>query len=105
MSNQVSNRILTESNLISLFLKDKAIEELSKFDADRAYCLYCIVNYRIMFNEDSDINGVMFTANMELWDDDIEEYLPYTSQWLLDVRQVLEWATNQDIFDSYRVKR
>jgi hypothetical protein len=46
----------------------------------------------------------MFKADIEMFDEDIEEFLPYTQQWFLDLVQVMEWATNQEKFDSYRVK-
>jgi hypothetical protein len=95
---RVSNRVLIASNLISLFLKDKLVAELLEIDTT-------IGEIEVTY-EVKESSSVLFTANIEMFDEDIEDYLPYQSQWFLDVVQVLEWPYNQEKFENdYRVKQ
>jgi hypothetical protein len=96
----VHDQVKTSALLITLFLRDKVKREISKLDTKVGKV---DVSYEIKDHAPTNY-ALLFTANIELWDEDLEDYLPYSISWFLDVVQTLEWNTNQDKFDTdYRV--
>lgn len=99
-NHQVADIVLTASNLISLFLKDKLVRELSELDTTIGKIE---ITYEIVDHAPTNY-AVLFTATIDMFDHDIEEFLSYESKWHLNAVQVLEWANNRHKFDDYRVK-
>jgi hypothetical protein len=96
----VHDYVKTAALLITLFLRDKVKREMTQLDTKIGKVE---VTYEIKDYEPTQY-GLLFTANIELWDEDLEDYLPYSISWFLDVVQTLEWNTNQHKFDTdYRV--
>jgi len=96
----VHDYVKTAALLITLFLRDKVKRDMSKLETKVGKVE---VTYEIKDYEPTQY-GLLFTANIELWDEDLEDYLPYSQSWFLDVIQALTWNENLDAFDTdYRV--
>ena len=95
----VHEQVKTDALLISIFLKDKVKREMTQLDTK---VRNVEVSYEIKDHASTNY-ALLFTANIELWDEDLEDYLPYSQSWFLDVVQTLEWNKNLDAFDDYRV--
>jgi hypothetical protein len=84
-----------EKDILAIWLENKVYKEMSELDTR-------VGKVEVTYQEKEN-GGILFAAHLELWDEDLEDYLPYAIQWLLNREQSLEWALNKENFDDYRL--
>jgi hypothetical protein len=84
-----------EKDILAIWLENKVYKEMSELDTR-------VGKVEVTY-QDKENGGILLTAHLELWDDDLDDYLPYSIQWLLNREQSVEWALNRENFDDYRL--